>query len=99
MFKKLAKSGLVDFSVGGFRNLRRAAPCQAGFSNQTPANDNLPGLRRPKGRRRIPSPALACHWLDRSGRLECRWQVESSGDAAIADVDEHARCATDRVFT
>ena len=89
MFKKLAKSRLVDFSVGGFRNLRRAAPCRAEFLNQTPANDNLPGLRRPKGRRRIPSPALACHWFNHDGRLECRWQAAPSGDATIGDFDEH----------
>jgi len=43
------------------------------------SNDNLPGLRRPAapGRRRSPTPALACHWFVRSGRLECRWQVET----------------------
>jgi hypothetical protein len=87
MFKKLAKSRLVDFSVGGFRNLRRAAPCRAEFLNQTPANDNLPGLRRPKGRRRIPTPALACHWIDHNGRLECRWQAETSRDAPVADAE------------
>jgi hypothetical protein len=94
MFKKLAKSRLVNFSVGGFRNLRRTAPRRTGFLNQAPANDNLPGLRRPEGRRRIPSPALACHWLDHNGRLECHWQAEPSGDAPIADVGEHARRAT-----
>ena len=93
MFKKLATSRLADFGIGGFRNLRRTAPRQTGFLNQAPANDNLPGLRRPEGRRRIPSPALACHWLDRNGRLECRWQAEPSGDAPIADVGEHARRA------
>src|SRR5258708_34049374 len=37
------------------------------------SNDNLPGLRHPKGQRRVPSPALTCHWLDRNGRLECCW--------------------------
>ena len=83
MFKKLAKSRLADFSVGGFGNLRRAAPRRTGFFNQTPANDNLPGLRRPRGQRRIPTPALACHWFDRNGRLECRWQAEPDGDAPI----------------
>jgi hypothetical protein len=97
MFTKLAKSRLADFSVGGFRNLRGVAPRGAGFFNQPPANDNLPGFRRPKGRRRIPSPALACHWLDRNGRLECRWQIE--GDAPIADADEQPRRATGRAFT
>jgi hypothetical protein len=99
MFKKLAKSRFLDFSAGGFRNPRHAAPRRAGFFNQTPANDNLPGLRRPKGRRRIPSPALVCHWLDCNGRLECRWQAETGGDAPVADVDERARRTTGRVFT
>jgi hypothetical protein len=32
---------------------------------------------------------LACHWIERNGRLECRWQVEASGDAPIGDSDEH----------
>jgi hypothetical protein len=54
-----------------------------------PSNDNLPGLRRPKGRRRIPTPALACRWIDRNGRLECRWQAVPGGDAPIGDFDEH----------
>jgi hypothetical protein len=27
---------------------------------------------------------LACHWLDRDGRLECHWQVETDDDAPIA---------------
>lgn len=49
----------------------------------THCNDNLPGLRRP-ARRRSPTPTLA-RWFDRDGRLECRWQVETSGDASIAD--------------
>jgi hypothetical protein len=40
------------------------------------SNDNLPGLRRPKGRRPIPTPVLACHWIDRNGGLECRWQLD-----------------------
>jgi hypothetical protein len=53
------------------------------------SNDNLPGLRRPKGPRRIPTPALACHWIDRNGRLECRWQAVPGGDAPIGDFDEH----------
>ena len=92
MFKRLAKSGLADFKFGGFRPLppRRIALRGAGFFNETFSNDNLPGLRRPKGQRRIPSPALACHWFNHNGRLECRWQVEPSGDAPIGDFDEHA---------
>jgi hypothetical protein len=53
------------------------------------SNDNLPGLRRPKGRRRIPTLALACHWIDRNGRLECRWQAKPDGVAPIGDFDGH----------
>ena len=95
MFKTLAKSGLVDFRFAGLR------PRAAGFSSDSHShsNDNLPGFRRPKGRRRIPTPALACHWIDRNGRLECRWQAEPSGDAPTADVDERARRASACVFT
>jgi hypothetical protein len=96
MFKKLAKSGLMDFSVGGFRKPWRVATHRAGLFNQAPANDNFPGRCRPTGRRRIAPPMLACHWLIRNGRLECRWQAD---DAPIADVDEPARRATPRVFT
>ena len=95
MFKGLAKSGLTDcrlagFRLGGFRPLqpRRIALRGAGFVD-THSNDNLSGLRRPKGQRRIPSPALACHWINRNGRLECRWQVEPNGDLPIGDFDEH----------
>ena len=91
MFTRLAKSKLADFKVGGFRPLqpRRVALRGAGFFNDTPSNDNLPGLRRPKGQRRIPTPALACHWFNRDGRLECRWQAEPNGDAPISDFGEH----------
>jgi hypothetical protein len=96
MFKRLAKSGLVDFQIADFRlgrfrplQLRHLALRGAGLVDDTHSNDNLPGLRRPKGRRRIPSPALACHWINRNGRLECRWQVEPNGDAAIGDFDEY----------
>ena len=69
-------------------------PCEAMFSKgmfsrDMHSNDNLPGLRRPKGRRRIPSPALACHWVDRNGRLECHWQAAPDGDAPIGDFDRH----------
>ena len=96
MFKRLAISRLMDFRLEGFRPLqpRRIALRGAGFSSDSHSDDSLPGFRRPKGRRRIPSPALACHWLDHNGRLECSWQAEPSGDAPIADVGEHARRAT-----
>jgi hypothetical protein len=100
MFKRLARSRLADLTLADFRfglrplQPRRVASRGAGFfndahSNDTYSNDNLPGLRRPKGRRRIPSPALACHWFNHDGRLECRWQAEPSGDATIGDFDEH----------
>jgi hypothetical protein len=91
MFKRLAISRLMDFRREGFRPLqpRRIALRGAGFSSDSHSNDNLPGFRRPKGRRRIPPPALACHWIDRNGRLECRWQLEPAGDAPIGDFDEH----------
>jgi hypothetical protein len=85
MFSTLAKSGLVEFRLV---QPRRIAPGLhgAGLSNRTYSNDNLPGFRRPAvvGRRRAPTPVLACHWLDRDGRLECHWQVETDDDAPIA---------------
>jgi hypothetical protein len=81
MFTKLAEFRLVQS--------RRPAPGPG--EAITHSNDNLPGLRRPKGRRRIPTPALACHWIDRNGRLECRWQAEPNGDAPLGDFDEHGR--------
>ena len=94
MFKRLAKSRLADFKRGGFRPLqpRRVALRGAGIFNETHSNDNLPGFRHPKGQRRIPTPALACHWINRDGRLECRWQAEAgpNGDAPISDFDEHS---------
>src|ERR1700730_6034338 len=91
MFRRLAKSKLADFKLGGFRPLepRRVALRGDRFFKDTPSNDNLLGLRRPKGQRRIPTPALACHWFNRNGRLECRWQAEPNGDAPIGDFDEH----------
>jgi hypothetical protein len=86
MFARLAEFRLVQS--------RRAAPGprQAFAHSQaiTHSNDNLPGVRRPEGRRRIPAPALASHWLKRNGRLECRWQVEARDDAPIADADTNA---------
>ncbi|SHI04933.1 hypothetical protein [Bradyrhizobium erythrophlei] len=92
MFKRLAKSRLADFKFGGFRPLqsRRIALGGAGLFNEPHSNDNLPGFRRPKGQRRIPTPALVCHWFNHHGRLECRWQAEPNGDAPISDFDEHA---------
>jgi hypothetical protein len=78
MFTRLAEFRLVQS--------RRTAPGPGEAVMHS--NDNLPGLRRPKGRRRIPTPALACHWINRNGRLECRWQAESNGDAP-SDFDGH----------
>ena len=91
MFKRLAKSRLADLKRGGFRPLqpRRVASRGAGFFSEPHSNDNLPGFRHPKGQRRIPTPALVCHWFNRNGRLECRWQAEAGGDAPISDFDEH----------
>jgi hypothetical protein len=87
MFKTFAKSGLVRFWPV---QPQRVAPLRhaVGLSCATHSNDNLPGLRRPKGRRRIPSPALVCHWINRNGHLECRWQAEPDGDAPVGDFDE-----------
>ena len=91
MFNRLATSGLADFTFGGFWHLqpRRIAQRGAVSSIETHSNDNLPGLRRPKGPRRILTPALACHWVNCNGRLECRWQAEPDGDAPIDDSGEH----------
>lgn len=49
------------------------------------SNDKLPGFRHSKDLRRIPTPALVCHWFNRDGRLECRWEVENLGTAASGD--------------
>src|SRR6202045_5169593 len=68
------------------------------FSRDMHSNDNLPGFRRPAatGKRRSPSPAPACHWFDRNGRLECRWLAEPDDDAPLGDVDEHKHRTTGR---
>jgi hypothetical protein len=77
---------LADFRLRGFRPLlpQRLAWSGAGLFNDSHCNDNLPGLRRPQGRRRIPSPALACHWslIDGGTRLACHWQAESPAQTA-----------------
>jgi hypothetical protein len=76
MFKTLAKSWLAPS--------RRLAPGPR--LAITHCNDNLPGFRRPAaGRRR--TPALACHWFDRNGRLECRWHAETD-DAPDGGIDD-----------
>jgi hypothetical protein len=84
MFTTLAKSGLSRLRL---IQLRRIAPGphQAAFSHQQFLNDNLPGFRRPAaaGKRRAPTPALACDWvLTGANRLECRWNVR---DPALCD--------------
>jgi uncharacterized protein YodC (DUF2158 family) len=88
MFKKLAKSGLVKFwPVLPWR----LAPAlhAAGLSNRSYGNDNLPGFRRPAAtvQRRSRTAALTCHWFDRNGRLECRWQTERAAPIAIDGLD------------
>src|SRR3982074_3094924 len=102
MFKRLAKSrlaafGLADFRFAdfrlacfrGFRPPQRFTLRGAGFSIDSYANDNLPGVRRPKGRRRIPSPALACHWslIDGGTRLACHWPGEAPTHTARENPD------------
>ena len=88
MVKALAKFGLAKFLPF---QLQRIAPGlhEVRLSKATHANDNLPGFRRPKDQRRIPSPALVCHWFNCNGRLECRWQAEPGGDAPLGDFDTH----------
>jgi hypothetical protein len=58
-----------------------------------PANDNLLGLRRPGGQRRIPSPALVCHWsvIDGGTRLGCRWQPKTPAPTALDSPDSERK--------
>jgi hypothetical protein len=86
MFTRLAESTFVKFRLVPSR---RTAPGPGEAIMHS--NDNLPGFRHPKGRRRIPTPALACHWIDRNGRLECRWQAEPDGEAPLGDFDAHSK--------
>jgi hypothetical protein len=95
MFAILAKSGLAKYwpvqprhIVPGLHEVR--------LSNSTYSNDNLPGLRRPKGQRRIPSSALTCHWLNRNGRLEGCWHPVTD-DTPSSWLDEHPHCLPGRV--
>jgi hypothetical protein len=92
MFARLAKlPRLVNFRRAGPRHL--VPP----LCDVVHSNDNLPGFRRPAatGRRRPPTPALACHWFNYNGRLECRWRAETS-DTPTDDSDEHHRRTTGR---
>jgi hypothetical protein len=79
----LAKSGLAKSGYAKFWPVppRHVAPAPYPPGRPTYCNDNLPGLRRSKGPRRMAAPALACHWFNRNGRLECRWQAQASGGA------------------
>lgn len=95
MFTRLAKSRLAGFR---FIQPRQIMPRLSELvfykdtpSNNSHSNDDLPDFRHPvaKGKRGSPSPALACHWSNRNGRLECCWTTVSSGDVQIDDVDEH----------
>lgn len=93
MFTRLAKFRLVQ-------PWRTApGPREVVFSKDMHSNDNLPGFRRPAatGKRRSPPPALACHWFDRNGRLECRWLVEPHDDAPLGDVVEYEHRTIGRV--
>jgi hypothetical protein len=79
-----------------FEKLARFRPFEP---RQTPwtacySNDNLPGFRRPEGRRQRPTPAPACHWVLIDGRPECRWTVEDTIESSIGDLDQLRR--TDR---
>ena len=78
MFKRLAKFRFLE--------PRRIAP---GRREAMPANDNLPGLRRPGGPRRIRSQVLVCHWFlaDGGTRLGCRWQPEALAPTQHEDLD------------
>ena len=82
MFTKLAKSWLAQS--------RRTAPGPR--LAITHCNDNLPGFRRPAaaGVRRSKTPALACHWLHRDGRLECCWHLETD-DAPTGGRNEYGQ--------
>src|SRR5258708_8448595 len=86
MFKSLA-----EFRRGG---LRYVAQVPNYVMN---SDDNLPGFRRAAaaGKRRSPTPGLACHWFDRDGRLECGWQTETN-DTPTGDFDEHEHSTTGR---
>src|SRR6202048_3187486 len=89
MFTRLAKFRLVQpWRIAP--EPREAMFSKDMFSKVMHSNDNLPGFRRPAatGKRRSPSPALACHWFDRNGRLECRWLAEINEYAPLGDVDE-----------
>jgi hypothetical protein len=87
MFVRLAKSGLARLRPARPQAL---APRIGHAGVPAFSNDNLPGVCRPAvaGKRQSRTPALTCHWFDRDGRLECRWQIGPGGDAPIGEADE-----------
>jgi hypothetical protein len=97
MFTTLAKSGLArSWPVQPQRvapGLHRATLS----SNTTWSNDNLPGFRHPAatGKRRSPTPALACHWVIRGGRLECCGHCKTD-EAPSGGFDEREHPAAGR---
>jgi hypothetical protein len=74
----------------------RIAPRRVAAFNNSHSNDNRPGLRRPPGQCRRPKQALACHWIEIDGRLECRWE-QAKGDAASQGCPKQPR-PTGRAF-
>ena len=90
MFARLAKSRLAKSRLAEFRLVRSRRIAPGRREAIMHCNDNLPGLRRPAeaGQRRSPTPVLACHWLNRDGRLECGWLAETN-DAPTGALDEH----------
>jgi hypothetical protein len=88
MFARLARSGLAQLWPV---QPRRVVPRPHLADRPTHSNDNLPGFRRPAaaGKRRAPTPVLACHWVNRDGRLECRWHAEPDDDAPIGGFEQH----------
>jgi hypothetical protein len=95
MFKTFATSGLARFWPVQPRRVTLGQH-EVGLFNVTHSNDNLPGFRRPKDQRRIPTPTLVCHWINHDGRLECRWRIDASGNAPIGDFHEQGK--TGRAF-
>jgi hypothetical protein len=89
MFKKLAKSGFVEFRLVQSQRIALGLN-EARLASGSFSNDNLPGFLRPAaaGKRRSPTPALACHWFVRDGRLKCLWLPETD-DAPTSGFDEH----------
>ena len=80
MFTKLA-------ALPGDRR-RRAAPVTPIHSN-----DNQPGRRHAAVPRRVKRQVLLCRWrVDPiTGRLECRWQIESAGEPLAEELPQMRR--------